>query len=544
LTFQFYTCLTALLFILVPSTCRAQADFTITGEAVGPALIGFGVQANPYLYCTPNSDDVNDENVKDFEAKVLALRPQHVRIFFRQQWFDGEADAISQGDARITDSFIRACMLAQRAGATINLTYWDGPWPNPEEQMTAFVKTLDELVNEHQLTAIRFVTVQNEVNGTKLPMETYNSIYHSLDSELRKRQLRDRIQIISGDLVQNNQHDWFQNLGEHLAKVSDGYSIHVYWDYWGSAKLVRRISEVSNIVQSLPREQQRPLFVTEFGVRGRRPNQSVPPGDHEDGTPIAMKPLQAAQLAWLQMEAMNRGYVATVIWTLEDAWYDRFMSFGIIGAAKDEFPLKPGYYMLQLFTHTIEPGWHAVKIDGKAQGCIVSAARGPAGDITVLALNKSNVPRQITIAGLSDNTYSAVTWNQEGDGRICRAEVANQSGVYFVTLPPIGMTALTTVDTQSLTEVPVNLGDLTYAWSRANRTWLIALNFFVVIVMLILVLRRRAANHRYEASRVDAGLPALSSFDHFHVDTVRTEPTQFRNDFITPDFSKIGDDLL
>jgi hypothetical protein len=44
--------------------------------------------------------------------------------------------------------------------------------------------------------------------------------------------------------------------------------------------------------------------------------------------------MQAMELAWFQMEAMIRGYVACVIWTLEDAWYDRLMPYGVIGAAK------------------------------------------------------------------------------------------------------------------------------------------------------------------------------------------------------------------
>jgi hypothetical protein len=408
------------------------------------------VEANPYLYCTPNWGDVNEENVKDFEAKVLALRPQFVRIFFMQRWFDGSFDRISNGDPRTAESFIRACRLAQRAGAVIHVTYWNGPWPAPEEQMAAFAKTLDELVNRHQLTAICCVTVQNEPNIRKVSLETNNSLYRALDAELKKRRLRDRIQIISGDLVQDNQREWFDNLGKHLADVSDAYSIHVYWDYWDTAKLVRRVSEVADIVHSLPREQQRPLFVTEFGVRGRRQKLSIQPGDYEDGTPIAMKPLQATQLAWFQMEAMNRGYVATVIWTLEDAWYDRFMRFGVIGTAKDGFPLKPGYYMLRLFTHTIKPAWRAMKIDGQSQDCIVSAARGSASEMTVLALNKSDMPREITIAGLGNDRYSVVTWNADGTGRIGRAEVSKQSSGYHFTLPRLALTALTTVDTNAL----------------------------------------------------------------------------------------------
>ncbi len=117
-------------FQLLLCSAAIAADFTVTDKPAGPPLVGFGVQMNPYLYATPNWPDV-EPRVADFEAKVLALRPQHVRIFFRQEWFDGGADNISRGDARVAESFVRACLLAQRAGATINVSHWRGPWPDP-----------------------------------------------------------------------------------------------------------------------------------------------------------------------------------------------------------------------------------------------------------------------------------------------------------------------------------------------------------------------------------------------------------------------------
>ena len=422
----------------------AQADFTVTTEPAGPPLVGFGVQMNPYLYAAPNWPDV-EPRVRDYEAKVLALRPQHVRIFYRQKWFSGGADNVSKNDPRMAESFVRQCRLAQRAGATINITAWQGPWPEPENQMAAFAATLEQLIRGEKLTAVRYVTVQNEPNTTKITLDTYNRLYKSLDAELKKRGLRDDVKIVSGDLVQDNQRDWFANLGENLAGVSDGYSIHVYWDYWDTPKLVRRISEVPKILSTLPPDQQRPLFVTEFGVRGRRAKPSMEPGNHDDGTPIASTPLQAMQLAWFQLEAMNRGYCATVIWTLEDAWYDRLMPYGVIGHAKDGFPLKPGYHMLRLFTHTIEPGWRATKVNGQANGCIVAAARSPDGELTVIALNHTDAPLEIRVAGLPKARIFVITWNADGRGELGSGEmVTPPAGEYRVALPPMGLTALTT----------------------------------------------------------------------------------------------------
>ena len=438
--------LLAWIVLIPPSRLAARGDFTVTSDPAGAALVGFGVQMNPYLYCTPNRAEVTDENVADFERKVLALRPQHVRVFFLQQWFDGRADDISKGDPRMADSFIRTCRLAQRAGATINLTHWRGPWPEPEKMMAAFADTLEKLIREHKLDAIRYVTVQNEVNYTKVTFETYQRLYRALDEELKRRGLRERIRIISGDLVGENQQAWFKNIGETIADVSDGYSIHVYWDYWDTAKLVRRLNEVPPIVAALPREQRRPLYVTEFGVRGHRGSARVEPGDHEDGTPIAQTPLAAMQLAWFQMEALNRGYVATVIWTLEDARYDRMMPYGLIGRAKDGWPLKPGYHMLRLFTHTIKPSWQAMRVEGALEGVKVAAARGPAGEVTVLALNRNEAPA-ISVAGLKPGVrLRQFVWNARGDGKLSRGEAmqVDATGEVAIELPPLALIALTT----------------------------------------------------------------------------------------------------
>ena len=422
--------------------CSFAADFTVTDQPAGPAMVGFGAQMNPYLYSAPNWGDVTEENVKDFERKVIALKPQHVRIFYLQRWFKGEADVISKGDPRTAESFIRACQLAQRAGASINVTNWYGPWVEPEKQMQEFAATLEELVKQRGLTAIRYVTVQNEPNlhEDKIKKDLYTNLYRALDAALKERGLREQIQIVCGDLVQDNQRDWFAHIGQTLADVSDGYSIHVYWDYWDTAKLVRRISEVPPIVQALPADQQRPLFVMEFGVRGHRDVPRNEPGKHDDGTPIADKPLQAMELAWFMMEGLNRGYVSFVVWTLEDAWYDRFMPYGMIGGVKDGWPLKPSYHMLRLFTHTTQPGWRALKIDGDADGKLVSATRGPDGDLTVYALNQTDKPTTVTIAGLPGGTFHETPWNHERT----RTFELREDGVCTIELPPLAMSALTT----------------------------------------------------------------------------------------------------
>ena len=224
--------------------------------------------------------------------------------------------------------------------------------------MKRFVEILAMLVNDEHLDAIRYVSVGNESNSYegKITTERYNACYLAMDRELRRVGFRDRIQIISGELVATNQERWFANLATNLSGISDGYSVHMYWDYWDTAKLRRRVSEVPGIVDALPAGTQRPLYITEFGVRGKE-SEAHEPGFASDGRPICDTPEQAMQIAWLMLEAINRGYVATAQWDCYDAWYDHFMNYGLIGDVKSGWKLRPAYHVLRLFTHTTQPGW-------------------------------------------------------------------------------------------------------------------------------------------------------------------------------------------
>jgi hypothetical protein len=318
--------------------------------------------------------------------------------------------------------------------------------------MGEMAEILDRLINQEHLAAIKYVTIQNEPNDyeDKLNHDKYVAIYTAFDEALRRRGLRDRVKIVSGDLVGTNQARWIQMLGSRLSKVSDGYSIHAYWDYWDSPWLYRRLSETRAAWDALPKDQRRPLYVTEFGVRGYRADKKVEPGTFGDGTPIANTPLQAQQLAWFTLEALDRGFVASVVWTMEDAWYDRLMPYGLIGQAKDNWPLKPGYHVMRLFTHTCKPGWRAMKIEGSKATVSVAAVRGDSADhFTVYALNQSSQPINVTLAGLPKSPpLHMITWNadKEGTGKLARGEMppTGAGGQVQLTIPGRALFALTT----------------------------------------------------------------------------------------------------
>src|SRR5689334_16252268 len=67
----------------------ADAQFVVhLDKPISPPLVGFGAEMNPYFYCKPNwPKDINEQNVGDYEKKVIDLAPQHLRIFCLNRWF-------------------------------------------------------------------------------------------------------------------------------------------------------------------------------------------------------------------------------------------------------------------------------------------------------------------------------------------------------------------------------------------------------------------------------------------------------------------------
>ncbi len=430
----------SLLWLFLCLSARAGTlGFTLlTNQFAGPPLVGYGVQLSPYIAVPGFGQPVGD--LADLEKKLKALAPQHVRIFVLNEWWQ-------PGNDRIRDSFIRTCCMAQSAGATINLTLWRGWHKDLAGASTRMVRLLRDLIRNHSLSAIRYVTIQNEVNSTKIPMDRYNAFYRLFDRDLRAARLRDQIQIVGGDLVRNNQATWFQNLATSLADVCDGYSVHMYWEYFQAPNYIpQRFGELAAIQDRLPAQGRRPLYITEFGVRGRDwHGRGKEPGVCTDGTPIAQTEVQALQIGWFMTEATRRRFVATVQWDAWDLGYPfNRMHYGVLGEAREGWPLRPAYHVLRLFTHTIAPGWRAVRLNGDSSDVAVTAVQGTAGEVTIIALNHTDQPQPISLARLPANlVFRRLLWVAAKKDRL--KDLGNLSSTIAsldLTLPPQSLTAL------------------------------------------------------------------------------------------------------
>jgi hypothetical protein len=423
-----------------------------TSAVVVPSFAGYGGQFNHHVYSAlSRAVGVTDENVVDMEQKMRALHPQFSRIFFTPQAFT---------DPDKMQSFVRTVQFAQSTGTDINIT-WQGGTLLPQK----FADVLLDLVRNRGITHLKWLTLQNEPNRTRITMEVYEKQYRDLDPLIQS--IRGQVKYMGGDLVRGpdtgapNQVVWFQYLGAHMADLLDAYSIHVFWDYWDTQKLVDRLTEVRAIVDALPQNARKPIYVAEYGVRGLRTFNDAPqvdPGVWEDGTPITQTNISAFQHAWFDILAADLGYLGTSKW---DSYYGKYdngtQAYYTIGAPQNGWPLYPMYNLLQLFTTAVRRGWSVVDVDAVPDTSrILSAYVGKKKQLSVIGLDTTGAQlnagapttTSYTIAGFPPaKPVNLLVWNANADGLVApRQKVsADSNGVVNVTIAQHSVFVLTTV---------------------------------------------------------------------------------------------------
>jgi hypothetical protein len=415
------------------------------------SFAGYGGQFNHHVYAAiSRSVGVTDSNVVDMERKMRALHPEFSRIFFTPVAFT---------DPDRMQSFIRTVQLAQSAGATINIT-WQGGTLQPQR----FADVLIDLVRNRGITKLRWVTLQNEPNRTRITMQTYEQQYRQLDPLIQS--IRGQVKFMGGDLVRGpdtgppNQDAWFQYLATHMSDILDAYSIHVFWDYWDTRKLVDRLTEVRVIVDSLAANARKPVYVAEYGVRGQRTFNGAPAGDPgvwDDGTQISATNVNAFQQAWFDILAARLGYAGTSKWDSYFGKYDNgTQAYYMIGPPSEGWPLYPIYNAMSLFTSTVRTGWRILNVDGVPDSRLLAAYASAQGAQTVVGLDTlgaqlngaSPTTTSYTIGGLKPATsFQLKVWNNAGDGVVAPPQPVRTDAAGAVTLlvPQQAVFALTSL---------------------------------------------------------------------------------------------------
>src|SRR5207248_10992951 len=104
-------------------------------------------------------------------------------------------------DPDLMQSFVRTVQLAQRAGATINVTWAGGGESTPATTMARFAGVLVDLVKNGGVTNLRWVTCENEPNRTRITMDAYDALYRALDPALAEAGVRAPIRFTRVDAV-------------------------------------------------------------------------------------------------------------------------------------------------------------------------------------------------------------------------------------------------------------------------------------------------------------------------------------------------------
>jgi hypothetical protein len=430
-------------------------EFKVQESAtLAPTFAGYGGQFNHHVYAAiSRAAGVTDDNAKDMERKMRDLQPQFSRIFFNNTAFT---------DPDRMQSFIRTVQLAQSTGTTINVTWQGGTLSVANGTIPKFAAVLIDLVRARGITNLRWLTLQNEPNRTKITMAQYEAQYRALDPYIQS--IRGQVRYMGGDLVRGpdvgppNQQAWLQYMASHMADILDAYSIHVFWDYFDTQKLVDRLTEVRAIVDALPQAGRKPLYVSEYGVRGLRTFNGVPAGDPgvwEDGTPITQTNVNAFQQTWFDVLAARLGYVGTSKWDSYFGKYDNgTQAYYMIGSPADGWPLYPIYNSLRLLTAAVGRGWRTVNVDSVSNDSrLLAAYVGKAGEHTVVGLDTAGAqlntvsPTVVsyTIGGLPPSRSFQVTiWNAAGDGLVGQPAptASDAAGVVTISAPQQAVFAL------------------------------------------------------------------------------------------------------
>jgi hypothetical protein len=439
----------------------------VSSNVLVPSLGGYGAQFNQHVYAaiTPTPPG----SLPDMEAKVRALEPQLIRLFYSDQ-------AETQFPDRMA-SFVAAVGLADETGAAINITFQSAAAAknDPALYMAKFARILDDLVRVHGYTNVRWATVQNEPNTTAVTLEEYEALYRELHTQLVARGLRSQIGLMAGDLVESgaggDQRVWFQYMADHMNEIVDAYSVHIYWNYWDIARMEFRLRDVRKIVtEELPESARKPTFITEFGVRGIRnlPGKPEAPGYWEDGTQVARTNIAAFQQLWFNLVSAQLGFAGTAKW---DAYWGKYdagtQSHWLIGPASEGWPLFPAYHAMRLLFQTTDRGWQALRVEPWAEDDWrpdlddhaekeIAAYAGPNGELTLMGLDtnarglngSSTESASYSIGGLPPSkTFTLAIWNAtaNGENAVGGTVTTSPAGVARFDVPLHAAFALTTV---------------------------------------------------------------------------------------------------
>jgi hypothetical protein len=467
-----------------------------------PSLVGYGAQFNNHLYAPITSSRVPPGEYPDVEAKVKALQPELVRIFYNDYWEENQDGTHPEWRDNYA-SFVKVVQLAQESGATIDIGYQNlgslitrKPPLLITDMMFRFANAIEDLVKNYGLTNVRWAEVANEPNAGAVTLDQYKALCQALKDELARRGLADQVHIMGGGLLENagnpprDHYAWMTWIGANMSGLVDAYAEHVYWQYNDSGRLEYRLRDTYNLMTKvLPPEQQKPVYMMEYGIRadatcGTKPKfKDLYYGADQTNCPeIWRTNIAGFQQLWFDIDAAQLGVAGTSKWDAYWAVYDRNslnqQVYWMTGPASENYALTPTYHAMALLFHTTVPGWQIIQVDpwqdddwklpdseyrreghtahDQPEQELVSYA-GPNGELTVVGLDShgkdlntvsTDPPSSYSIGGLPPKTtFNLALWNATGDGTdsVAGKVTTSEAGVARFDVPLQAAFVLTTV---------------------------------------------------------------------------------------------------
>ena len=477
-------------------TVEVTRSALATSRLLVDQLGGYGSQMNAHLYAPITN--APPASLPGLEAKVKALEPQLVRVFFNERWeWNSDGSHPADWPANL-QSFKDVVKLANDAGARIVVAYQTIGQAKlkPDLYMTRFADLLRELVVVDGYTNVRWAELGNEPNTVNnqgqptLTLPQYEALYRALDAKLRVQGIREHVGLMGGDLVENTEgtpnghRAWMDYMVQHMNDVLDAWSEHIYWNWNDPRRMEERLKDVAYLTQQeLPESARKPTFIMEFGVRGVTSCAGKPDlkfAYYPDGCQdLRRMPLGAFHKLAFAIASAQLGFVGASYWDMYWSVYDltkNNQSFWMIGPPEENWALYPSYYAFQLLLQTTAPGWQVLGVDpwttddaaepiaNEAAGTWqwdtpeqeLTAYRGPDGQLTVFGLDTNG--RNLTapngqssdysVGGLPPfTTFTLAEWNANGDGTnsVAQTVTTGAAGVARFSVPLQAAFALTTV---------------------------------------------------------------------------------------------------
>ena len=239
-----------------------------------------------------------------------------------------------------------------------------------------------------------------------------------------------------------------------MATLLDGYSSHIYWDYWDKVKPVDRLSGVADLLSNMQGQGIKPCYITEYGVRGEKSGGAFNDPGYLRGTdtPIGRTNECALRHVTFHINALNYGFAGLVKWDCYKAKYDNGNQyFPVIGSGTDGYPLYPSYWMTWAFTHSCQPGWKVLSATSVVPSAhkLCAAMSDGVSNYTIYAQTTATVQTPFVISGIPANKkFRVLAWNDDLMGGLTELEpvTSDAEGVVRFNVKPDGFITLTTID--------------------------------------------------------------------------------------------------